>query len=90
MCKQGGLCPKEEGEIGTQIGRWDGASICCHIRKEVGWAALGILWSSARATLETEAMAPDLVGSCMDAPLWVICLGWRSLLLKGTYAAKGM
>jgi len=66
--------PKGEVEIGTEIGRCDGASICCHIRKEVGRVALGILRSSARATLEMEAMAPDLAGSYMDAPSWVICL----------------
>ena len=35
-------------------------------------------------------MAPDLVGSCMDAPSWVICLGWRSLHPKGVCVAKGM
>jgi len=69
MHKQGGLCPKEESKIGTQIGRWDGVSMCCHIRKEVGRAALGILQSSAQAMFGMEAMVPDLVGSCMDVPL---------------------
>jgi len=33
---------------------------------------------------------PDLAGSYMDAPLWVICLGWRSLHLRGACIAKGM
>jgi len=44
---QGMLCPKEEVEICTRIERWDGTSICCHIRKAVGRAALEILQSSA-------------------------------------------
>jgi len=64
--------------------------MCCHIRKEVGQAARGILRSSAQATFGTEVMVPDLVGNYMDAPLWVICLGWRSLHLRGTCIAKGM
>jgi len=25
----------------------------------------------------------------MDVPLWAICLGWRSLLLRGACVAKG-
>jgi len=37
-----------------------------------------------------EVMAPDLAGSYMDAPLWVICLGWRSLHPRGMCIAKGM
>jgi len=41
------LPKKGEVEIGIEIGRWDGASICCHFRKEVGQAVWGILWSSA-------------------------------------------
>ena len=40
--------------------------------------------------LEMEAMAPDLVGSCMDALSWAICLGWHSLHLRGVCIAKGM
>jgi len=60
------------------------------IRKEVGRVAQGILRSSARVTFETEAMAPDLAGSYMDAPLWVIRLGWRSLHPRGACVAKGM
>jgi len=90
MRKQGGLCPKEESEIGTLIGRWDGTSICCHIRKEVGQAVLGILRSSAQVMLEMEVMAPDLAGSYMDAPSWAIYLEWHSLLLRGMCIAKGM
>jgi len=35
-------------------------------------------------------MAPDLAGSCMGAPLWVICLGWRNLHPRGACVAKGM
>jgi len=61
------LCPKEEVEICTQIGRWDGASICCHIRKAVGWAALEILRSSAQATLEAEVVILSLTENCRDA-----------------------
>jgi len=61
-----------------------------YIRKEVGRAAQGILRSSVRATFEMEAMAPDLAGSYMDAPSWVICLGWRSLHPRGACVAKGM
>jgi len=64
--------------------------MCYHIRKEVGRVAQGILRSSARATFETEAMAPDLAGSYMDAPLWVIRLGWCSLHPRGVCVAKGM
>jgi len=37
-----------------------------------------------------EVMAPDLAGSYTDAPLWVICLGWCSLHLRGVCVAKGM
>jgi len=86
----GRALPKGEVEIGTEIGRCDGASICCHIRKEVGRVARGILRSSARATFGMEAMVPDLAGSYMDAPSWVICLEWRSLHPKGACVAKGM
>jgi len=68
MRKWGGLCPKGEVKISTEIGRWDGASICCHIRKEVGRAAWGILRSSAQVMFVTEVMAPNLAGSYMDAP----------------------
>jgi len=56
----------------------------------VGRVVLGILRSSARATLEMEVMAPDLVGSYMDAPLWVICLEWRNLHPRGVCVAKEM
>jgi len=88
MRKRGGLCPKGEVKIGNEIGRWDGASICCHIRKEVGRAARGILRSSAQATFGMEVMAPDLAEGYMDAPSWVICLGWRNLHLRGACVAK--
>ena len=71
----GRALPKGEVKIGTEIGRWDGASMHYHIRKEVGRVAQGILRSSAQATFGMEAMAPDLAGSYIDAPLWVICLG---------------
>jgi len=71
----GRALPKGEVEIGTEIGRWDGASMRYHIRKEGGAGCSGILRSSARATFEMEAMAPDLAGSYMDVPSWVICLG---------------
>jgi len=40
-------------------------------------------------TLEMEVMAPNLAGSYMDAPSWVIYLGWRSLHLRGACIAKG-
>jgi len=41
-----GSALKRKARSALKIGRWDGASICCHIRKEVGQVALGILWSS--------------------------------------------
>jgi len=56
----------------------------------MGRAAWGILRSSAQATFGTEVMVPDLAGSCMDAPSWVICLGWRILHLRGACIAKEM
>jgi len=37
-----------------------------------------------------EAMVPGLAGSYMDAPLWVICLEWCSLHLRGACIVKGM
>jgi len=64
--------------------------MCCHIRKEVGQAAQGILQSSAQAMFGMEVMVPDLVGSYTDVPSWVICLGWHSLHLRGTCVAKEM
>jgi len=70
----GRALPKGEVEIGTEIGRWNGTSMRYRIRKEVGRVARGILRSSVQATFEMEAMAPDLAGSYMDAPSWVICL----------------
>ena len=36
------------------------------------------------------AMVLGLVGSYMDAPSWVIYLGWRSLHLRGACVAKEM
>jgi len=86
----GRALPKGEVEICTEIGRWDGASMCYHIRKEVGRVAQGILRSSVRATFEMGAMMPGLAGSYMDAPSWVICLGWRNLHPRGACVAKGM
>ena len=65
---RGMLCPKEEVEICTRRGRWDGASICCHIRKVVGRAALEILQSSAQATLEAVAVILSLTESYKDVP----------------------
>ena len=61
---RGMLCPKEEVEIYTRRGRWDGASICCHIREVAGRAALEILRSSAQATLEAVAVILSLTESC--------------------------
>jgi len=72
---EAGSALKGEVKIGTEIGRWDGASMCCHIRKEVGRVAWGILRSSVQAMFEMEAMVPDLAESYMDAPSWVIRLG---------------
>ena len=85
---RGMLCPKEEVEICTRRGRWDGASICCHIRKVVGRAALGILRSSARATLGVVAVIPSLTESCKGVPSWATHLGRRSLHLRGACAAR--
>jgi len=85
---RGMLCPNEEVKICTQKGRWDGVSICCHIRKAVGQAALEILQSSAQAMLEVEVVTLSLTESCKGAPLWVMCLGWCSLHLRGTCAAR--
>ena len=85
---RGMLCPKEEVEICTRRGRWDGASICCHIRKVVGQAALGILRGSARATLEAVAVILSLTKSCKGVPSWATHLEQRSLHLRGTCAAR--
>jgi len=41
-------------------------------------------------TFGMEAMVPDLAEGYMDAPLWVICLGWHSLHLRGACVAKEM
>ena len=85
---RGMLCPKEEVEICTRRGRWDGASICCHIRKVVGRAALGILRSSVRVTLEAEVVTLSLTKSCKGVPSWATHPGRRSLHLRGTCAAR--
>ena len=85
---RGVLCPKEEVEICTRRGRWDGTSICCHIRKVVGRAAPEILRSSARATLEVEVVTLSLTESCKGVPSWATHLGWHSLHLRGAYAAR--
>ena len=85
---RGMLCPEEEVEICTRRGRWDGASICCHIRKVVGRAALEILRSSARATLEVEVVTLSLTKSCKGVPLWVTHPEWHSLHLRGVCAAR--
>jgi len=82
------LCPKEEAEICTQIGRWDGASICCHIRKVVRWAALEILWSSAQATLGAEVVTLSLIESYRDFLLWARHPRQCSLHLRGTCTAR--
>ena len=85
---RGMLCPKEEVEICTRRGKWDGASICCHIRESVGRAALGILRSSARATLEAEAVILSLIESCKGVPLWATHLERHSLHPRGACAAR--
>ena len=85
---RGMLFPKEEVEICTRRGRWDGASICCHIRKVVGRAALGILRSSARATFEAEAVILSLTESCKGVPSWATHPEWRSLHLRGACAVR--
>ena len=85
---RGMFCLKEEVEICTQRGRWDGASICCHIRKAVGRAALEILRSSAQATLEAEAVILSLIESYKGVPSWVTHLRWHSLLLRGACTAR--
>ena len=85
---RGMLCPKEEVEICTRRGRCGGASICYHIRKVVGRVALGILRSSARATLEAEVVILSLTESCKGVPSWVTHLEWHSLHLRGACAAR--
>ena len=85
---RGMLCPKEEVKICTQRGRWDGASICCHIRKVVGQAVLEILRSSARATLKAEVVTLSLTKSYKGVPSWAIHLKRHSLHLRGACAAK--
>ena len=85
---RGMLCPKEEVEICTRRGRWDGASICCHIRKVVGWAALEILWSFAQAMLEAAAVILSLIKSCKGVPLWVTHPERRNLHLRGVCTAR--
>jgi len=37
-----------------------------------------------------EVMVPDLAEGYMDAPSWVICLGWHSLHLRGACVAMEM
>ena len=63
-------------------------SICCHIRKVVGQAALEILWSSAQATLEVVAVILSLTKSCKGVPSWATHLGRRSLHLRGACIAR--
>jgi len=41
-------------------------------------------------TFGMEVMAPDLAEGYMGAPSWVICLGWRSLHLRGACIAMEM
>jgi len=43
-------------------------SICCHIRKVVGWAALEILQSSAQVTLEAEVVILSLIKNYKGVP----------------------
>ena len=85
---QGMLCPKEEVEICTQRGRWDGMSICCHIRKAVGWAVLGIPRSSVQAMLEAKAVTLSLTeASSMCARRWSFQRtsgNWRCSLMVRT------
>ena len=85
---RGMLCPKEEVEIYTQRGRWDGASICCHIRKVVRWAALEILRSSIQATLEAVAVILSLTESCKGVPSWATHLEQHSLHPRGVCTAR--
>ena len=85
---RGMLCPKGEVEICTRRGRWDGVSICCHIRKVVGWAALEILRSSVQATLEAVAVTLSLTESCKGVLSWATHLERRSLLLGGACAVR--
>jgi len=43
-------------------------SICCHIRKAMGQAALEILRSSAQAMLEVEVVTLSLIKSYKGVP----------------------
>jgi len=41
-------------------------------------------------TFGTEVMVPNLAEGYMDAPSWVICLGWHSLHLRGACVVMEM
>ena len=54
----------------------------------MGQAALGILRSSAQATLEAEVVILSLTESCKGVPSWATRLERRSLHLRGACAAR--
>ena len=54
----------------------------------MGRAVLGILRSSARATLEAEVVILSLTESCKGVPSWVTHLERRSLHPRGACVAR--
>ena len=56
--------------------------------QEGGGAALEILRSSARVTLEAEAVILSLIKSYKGVPLWATHLRRHSLLLRGMCTAR--